>query len=247
MKQSKNKRSTNNPRIQVLIAEILKPYPGMLTVSELTKKVNDKFDRQYNRKTIERNLFGMLDLFKMHTNEEENEHPRRFGMGDNIDPAFSITLSINDIQLLSYALRAFSGSAPKTLKPSLNQVETALLSTLPDSTKSELRYALKSYKTPSHVKESPSFKKNDVSKVFMAIRKKHWMTARVKDMSKSKASRHINQKIAVVNIWVENGLPWLHLYSENSDSYFDLKATSLNGISLTNEKVPAKVLRRPRD
>jgi hypothetical protein len=239
---SYTKHESKNIYIHLNIAEVLRgrTEKSALSVTEIYEKLLENYNFDGNRKTIARNINGMSDEFKLLSS---GERPVKYWMDSYFEPSVNVSLNPTQIQIIAYALRNLENTSIKPLAILIKQTESVLLSNLPVKLKSEVKYALKSYKTLSAKPKPITYPKNNITMILLAIRKKAWITAKVKDQSLSAADRDIVRRLAIINIWFEDGDPTVRLFDSTDNKYKTLSATLFNSIKVTTERVADKTIR----
>jgi|GEM_PF-4240748 len=223
--------SSKNIYIHIQIAEILRGRSenSALTITEITEELEGRFQFKGTRKTVDRNLGGMSNDFKL---SSIGERPSRYWIEDFFEPDIKIGLNPYQIQLITYALRNLRQTASKPLKKTLNETEAALFQHLPKITKDEIHHALKLYEDNRKAKPSPSWPKNNLETLFLAIRKNMPVSARLKISSLSEKERQIQRKLRIQKLWFEDGTPIIKAWDHSSKTYRRLVVYNLNGLTL---------------
>lgn len=237
--------TSKNIYLQLQIADILRKHTQEMpiTITEIYERMCSLHDFKGTRKTIDRNLLGMSNEYKVLSS---GERPAKYWIDSTYEPEFNISLNPTQIQLITYALRNLKESSTKPLQELLHATESAFYTHLPHSIVNDLKYALKSYKTLQKRPPAKNYSKNNITEIFYAIRKKYWITARIKEDTDDFKKRHTDRKLAIINIWFENGIPYLYIYDSYDQLYKIISATQLNGIKVKNEIVSRTILKESR-
>ncbi|WP_412474168.1 hypothetical protein [Halobacteriovorax sp. YZS-1-1] len=237
---SNNKYESKHLYLQSLIAEILRDRTegNALTISEIHSKLEDNYDYFCARKTVARNIHGMSDNFKLLS---IGERPVRYWIDSFFEPDVTISLQPKDLQLITYALRNLRDSSNSPLSKAFTEAETALLTALPKQIKDDLKYAVKSYKMTGKGRNIKVWPKNNIEKIFVAIRKKYWIRAKVKNKMFNDQERDIHRKLAIKHIWFSDGIPFIEVYDQLTDSLIVISATELNSIELSFNKIDRSI------
>ena len=235
------KNESKNIYLHLQIADILrrKTETSALSITDIYNKLKSMTDFQGTRKTVARNIQGMSDDFKL---QSTGERPAKYWIDSSFEPEIKIGLNPTQLQIITYALRNLKHTSIKPLAQLIAQTEATLFSHIPAAVSSELKYALKSY-SPLTCKVAPtSYPKNNINDLFVAIRKKSWITAKIKELPSKDPNRDIHRKLAIVHIWFIGGVPMVKIYDGFDKTYKELSATRLNHISVLHEKVSDKFL-----
>lgn len=238
---SNTKSKSNNIYLQTLIAEILRTCDeqSALSISEIKNILEDKYDYRCAYKTVSRNILGMSDHYKL---LEKGLKPVRYWIDSYYEPDFKIELSPYQLQLILYSIKNLRASSNKLIARELKHTELNLLSSLPSTLVEELKYALKSYSPKTSIKPKENYPKNNINEIFTAIRKKRWVTAKVKNMKWPKAKRHQELKMAIRKIFFKEGIPYIEVYFDELGKTETISASICNSIKILNEIVPRKFL-----
>jgi len=233
---SNRKYESKNIYLQLYIAEILKSVDetSALTVTSIFNKLVSIYEFAGTRRTVARNINGMSNEYKLLS---VGDKPVRYWIDSFYEADYKVDLSPSQIQIILYSLKNLKNTSTGPLIKLLRNTEANLLDKVPSIVKKELKYSLKSYKTLSEKPKAVTYPKNNIIDILLAIRKKHWVTANIKDMTLDFDGRHLARKLAIINIWFIDGLPMLKIYDATDGKYKEYCATIFNSVKITKEKV----------
>ena len=130
-----------------------------------------------------------------------------------------------------YSLRSLSVNVTKPIEKKLFEIESKILNKVPKLLNDEIINALRKYKLDLNKHKKVSYPKNNVIKIFTAIRKNKKIRARLKLDTFNKAQRHSMRKLFIKRLYFEDGIPLLEVYDCDSKVNRLISAYLLNDIT----------------
>jgi hypothetical protein len=224
---------SKNIYLQVQIADLLrgKSSESALTITEITSLLKSRHNFQGTRKTVERNLHGMSNEFKL---SSSGVKPAKYWIEDYFEPDLKIGLNPYQLQLITYALRNMAQVSTPTIKKALKETEATLFTHLPDITKKELQHSLRLYEENKKAKPAKSWPKNNFEKLLLCVRKNLHFKARLKLPNLSKKERHLMRTFTIKKIWFDRGEIYLKVFEVDRQKEFKVLGSNLNGVEIIN-------------
>lgn len=222
---------SKNLYIQVQIADILRgrKEDTSLTITEIYNQLTKRHNFKGTRKTVERNLHGMSNDFKL---SSIGVKPARYWIDDYFEPDLKIGLNPYQIQLITYAIRNLAQTSSPPLRKTLKETEAALFTNLPDLTKKELSHSLRIYEDNRKAQSHQSWPKNNLELLFLCARKNLLFSAKLKLSGLSFEERHRERNFHIQKLWFDSGELYLKVMETETNKTYKLKGSNFNGVKV---------------
>jgi predicted DNA-binding transcriptional regulator YafY len=229
------------------------------TVKEIVDYVSnnyletDKIQKDSLRRRIDRLLSQQMSQYfpiscDENAKEGNSKGKREWYLVEEYDKRFTLKFSLDELQILLWAIRNLQYSSSDIFHQKTQALISSIFNIVPKEQRSYLNNAIEIFSRFYGIFKKPqSFKKNNLSKLMIAIRERKVIKARIKDDRKDYNYRHENRELGISQLTFKNNVPYIYAFDFNEKDpmlqYKSIRATRLNGIEVLDKKVPKKIIK----